>query len=59
MVIILQYVNVSNQYVLQLKFTQCYMSGIFQLKKEKNQRSWCVLNVNEKCNLFALNHFTK
>lgn len=30
--IILQYVNVSHQYVIQLKFTH-YMSNEFQLKK--------------------------
>ena len=32
-VIILQYVNVSNQHIVQLKHAQCYMPIIFQFKK--------------------------
>ena len=29
----LQYLNTSNQHDVHLRFTQCYMSSIFQLKK--------------------------
>ena len=35
MAIVLQYINVSNQHVVYPKFTQCYMSNIFQLKKKR------------------------
>ena len=34
-VIILQYINASNQHIVHLKITQCYMSIVSQLKKEK------------------------
>lgn len=39
MVIILQYINVSNQHVTHLKHTQCDMSIISQQKK-KRTRKW-------------------
>lgn len=32
-VVMLQYINVSNQHVVPLKFIQCFVSSIFQLKK--------------------------
>ena len=38
MVIILQYINASNQPDVHLKLTQCYMPNIFQLKKRL--QSW-------------------
>ena len=40
MAITLQYINVSNQHVVHLKFTQCYMANIFQLKKIKKPLQW-------------------
>ena len=30
----MQHINVSNQHVLLLKLSQCYMSNIFQLKEK-------------------------
>ena len=33
--VILQYINVSNQHLVHLKFTQCYMPNTFQLKKAR------------------------
>ena len=38
-VIILQYIKVSNQHVVHLKLTQCCMSIISQLKKDKSWQS--------------------
>lgn len=35
MAIILQCINVSNQHVIHLKFTQCYTSNIFQQNVKK------------------------
>lgn len=35
MVITLQYIDVSNQHVVQLKLTQCFMLNIFPFKKCK------------------------
>lgn len=34
-IIILQYINVWNQHIVYLKLIHCYMSIIYQLKKEK------------------------
>lgn len=53
MAITLQFINVSNLHVVHLKFTQCYMSNIIKQEKERKQRYWCTLNLNE-CSLSAL-----
>lgn len=37
--IMLQYIKVTNQHVTQLKFIKCYISNIFNLKKER-KLSW-------------------
>ena len=41
-VIILQYVNASNQYIVHIKLTQCSMSIIFQFKKNVFLKSYWV-----------------
>lgn len=37
MAIILQYIKVSNQEAVHLKFAQCYIWNIFQLKNKNNR----------------------
>ena len=47
MAIILQYINVSNQHVVHLKLSPCYMSNIFQLRK-KESLYWGLKQCNQK-----------
>ena len=37
MIIILQFINISNHHVARLKYTQCYTSIISQLSWDKNK----------------------
>lgn len=39
-----QYINTSDQYVAHLKFTQCNMANIFQLKKKNKKTNQITAN---------------